>query len=360
MKNSLTALFGRITEKLNRKRAVITAAALIALLGIVVVATLNATATPRSTAEIQIQGWVNTLKENSLTTQRQQAQENLEKAGSVAVPQLLVALRSENAAQRQNAADMLGYIASPNATAPLVNTLRTDPVPAVRRNAAWSLGEIQDPTAINDLQQAAITDRSQMVRGAASDSLARIRTVLAKSAGVNEQFVGAFAAAPSQSNLLFVAANRDLHTSTDGGKTWLTSNSVLPSLVSSLAVNPSNPQELYVGIEGIGVYKSTDGGKTWTPSNSGITLMPGARETISAIAIDPARPNVIFIARGAWVGTGTVNFYPTGLMSSRDGGNTWQALSAGSVSEAIGQLAFRDGQLFGLAGDRVLTLVTPR
>src|SRR5581483_297845 len=110
----------RLNGKLNQKRTVITAAALIALLGIVVIATLNATATPRSTAEIQIQGWVNTLKQDTLTTQRQQAQENLEKAGAIAVPQLLVALRSDNASQRQNAADMLGYIASPAATQGLV------------------------------------------------------------------------------------------------------------------------------------------------------------------------------------------------------------------------------------------------
>ena len=360
MKNSITALLTRWNGKLNRKRFVITAAAGAALLGIIVVATFNATATPRSTAEIQIQGWVDTLKDNSLTTQRQQAQQNLENAGAVAVPQLLAALHSENASQRQNAADMLGYIASPAATQGLVTVLRSDAVPTVRQKAAYSLGEIQDPAAINDLQQASITDRSQIVRGAAADSLARIRTVLATSAGLNEQFVGAFAAAPSQSNLLFVAANRDLHTSTDGDKTWVTSNTVLPSQVSSLAVNPNNPQELYVGIESMGLYKSTDGGKTWAANNSGITLMPGARETISAIAIDPTNPNTIYLARGAWVGTGTVTFYPTGLMSSRDGGNTWQALSTGSMSEAIAQLAFRDGQLYGLAGDHVLTLVTPQ
>ena len=60
------------------------------------------------------------------------------------------------------------------------------------------------------------------------------------------------------------------------------------------------------------------------------------------------------------MGTGKVDFYPSGLLLSRDGGKTWQEITAGVSDDAIAKLAFRDGQLYGLAGDRVLTLVTPR
>ena len=101
-------------------------------------------------------------------------------------------------------------------------------------------------------------------------------------------------------------------------------------------------------------------GATWKVINSGIELTPGARTVTSAIAIDPSDPQIIYLASGVWLGTSTVEFYPTGLMYSHDGGDSWQALTAGSESEAIAKLAFRDGQLFGLAGDRVLTLMTPR
>lgn len=346
--------------KTNRLRALITVMAILSLIIIVAIAAVNATATPPSAADARVATWVGQLQDDKLTTERQEAQRNLELAGEAAVPQLLVALRSDNASMRRNAADVLGFIASPQGTDALRNTLRTDTVPAVRRNAAWALGEIQAASAMNDLQQASITDRSQIVRGTAADSLARIRSTLAKSAGVNEQYVGAYASAPSQGNLVYLAAKRDLWVSQDDGKTWNTIPNAFPSQVSAFAVNPKNAKEIYAGVEAMGIYKSVDGGATWSAMNQGITLTPGARESISAITIDPDDANVVYIARGVWLGTGTVNFYPSGLLSSHDGGNTWHVLTAGSSSEEIAKLAFRDGQLYGLAGDRVLTLVTPQ
>lgn len=352
-----------LKQKLNRPRLVVTAVAIVALLGVVVFASMNATATPRSVAEARMANWVSELKNDKLTTARQEAQRNLELAGEAAVPQLLTALRSDNASQRRNAADLLGYIASPQATDALRTALRTDTVPAVRRNAAYALGQIHAASAVNDLLQASITDRSQIVRGSAADSLARIRTTLALSAQVNDQLVGAYAAAPSVNDLVYVAAKRDLLTSTDGGKTWQTQTNALPAQVSALAVSPTDAQTLYAGIEAMGMYKSTDGGKTWNAMNTGMTLTPGARESISAIAIDPDDANVLYVTRGIWIGTGTVNFYPNGLLTSRDGGKTWDTLTAGVTTtgeQAIAKLAFREGQLYGLAGDRVLTLVTPR
>jgi hypothetical protein len=355
-----TSILYPIFSKIKQRRYMITAAAIGALVLVVALAVVNATATPRDPREMQIAGWVSELTSDKLTASRQEAQRNLEAMGDAAVPQLLVALRSSNPAQRRNAADVLGYIASPQATEALRGALREDAVPAVRRNAAWALGEIHATSALNDLQQASITDRSAMVRGAAADSLARIRTVLAQVAAVNEQYIGAYASAPSQANLLYVAAKRDLKVSRDGGTTWTTLANALPSQASALAVNPNNAQELYAGVEAMGIYKSIDGGATWSAVNTGITVTPGARDSISAIAIDPENPNVLYIARGVWLGTGTVDFYPVGLMVSHDAGATWQALSAGSSDEAIAKLAFRDGQLYGLAGNRVLTLVTPR
>lgn len=321
---------------------------------------MNATATPRPANDAQIDAWVNTLQSDSLTAERQQAQHNLELAGPAAVPSLLVALRSNNPTMRQNAAEMLGYIAAPAATEGLLNTLRLDRVPAVRRNAAYALGQNLDARAFGELQQAATADRSQIVRGTAADSLARLRTLAAKSANVNEQTVGAIATSEQNPALVYLAAKRDLYTSTDSGKTWQSGALVLPSQVSALAVNPQNSQELYAGVDGLGMFKSSDGGATWQTINNGITLTPGAREVVSAIAIDSANPNRLYITRGVWVGTGTVDYYPLGLMQSADGGMSWQAVTTGSDSDAIIKLTFRNGQLYGLAGDRVLTLITPR
>lgn len=347
----------------NRKRAIITALAITGLLVTVALAAVNANATPRNPVEMQVAGWVNELKSDNLTAARQEAQRNLELAGDAAVPQLITALHSNNVAERRNAADMLSFIASPKATDALLNSLRTDAVPAVRRNAAYALGEIKPAAAINALQQASITDRSETVRGAAADSLARIRTALALKTGVNEQWIGGYASAPSQADTLYLAAKRDLQVSRDGGNTWKTLTDALPSQISALAVDPTNPQKLYAGVEGAGMFKSTDGGKTWQAVNNGIELTPGARESISAIAIDPENANLIYVSRGLWLGTGKVDFYPVGLLASHDGGSTWTTLSTDSTAasaDGIAKLAFNDGQLYGLAGNRVLTLVTPQ
>ena len=59
---------------------------------------------------------------------------------------------------------------------------------------------------------------------------------------------------------------------TDGGQTWSTNTDNLPVIgVSYIAINPNNPQEMYIttgdahasDTYSIGILKSTDGGATW-------------------------------------------------------------------------------------------------
>lgn len=78
---------------------------------------------------------------------------------------------------------------------------------------------------------------------------------------------------PNDSATIYVAsASGGVWKTTDHGQTWNTTYDQMPVLgVSSIAVNPSNSQELFVGTgdrdandtPGIGIYKSTDGGATW-------------------------------------------------------------------------------------------------
>ena len=72
---------------------------------------------------------------------------------------------------RQNAAEVLGWIAAPSATNDLVQTL-SDSVPAVRSESAWALGQIGTPQAQRALAQAAQVEKDQAVRQSTEQALA--------------------------------------------------------------------------------------------------------------------------------------------------------------------------------------------
>lgn len=315
-------------------------------------AAVNASA-PRL-AEMRIQSAVNLLNRDGLDVQQQQAMRDLENAGEGAVPALIVALRSENPTLRRNAADMLGFIASPQALTALRYTLFNDPAPVVRRNSAWALGEIKDFASLNGLEQAAVLDKSQAVRETAADSIARIRTRAAMAAGINESAVSAFASAPGDSNRAYLATGRDLVATSDGGRSWTTHTNALPSVVTTLESSPTDANVLYASADGLGMFKSTNGGITWSAINSGIGLAPGARFSVTAIAIDATNPQRLFATTGVWLGTSQLEFFPLSVMRSVDSGTTWQLYHEDTGAHPITQLAIQGERLYALAGDHVL------
>jgi len=88
--------------------------------------------------------------------------------------------------------------------------------------------------------------------------------------------------------------------------------------ISSIAVNPINFNEYYVG---------SGHGSLWKTTNRGITFEPVFDSVepyaIGYVAIDPTNPNVV------WVGTGENNnqnnvIYGDGIYKSEDGGKTWK------------------------------------
>jgi photosystem II stability/assembly factor-like uncharacterized protein len=116
--------------------------------------------------------------------------------------------------------------------------------------------------------------------------------------------------------------------------------------VMSIAVNPKNKFEYYVGVASGGVWKTVNDGTTWTP-----LFDKEASYSIGWVTLDPNDPAVV------WVGTGESNSqrsvsYGDGIYRSDDGGKDWQNLGL-KKSEHIGRVVIdpRDSKVVYVAAE---------
>jgi Sortilin, neurotensin receptor 3, len=117
---------------------------------------------------------------------------------------------------------------------------------------------------------------------------------------------------------------------TDGGETWtnVSDGQLATSSVGTIAVAPSDPNVIYVGMgehavrgvmtsHGDGVYRSTDAGKTWKHMG-----LPRSR-AISRIRVHPTNPDLLYVAaQGAPYGPSE----DRGVYRSKDGGATFEKI----------------------------------
>jgi photosystem II stability/assembly factor-like uncharacterized protein len=135
-----------------------------------------------------------------------------------------------------------------------------------------------------------------------------------------------------------------LYKSTDGGANWKKMGFETSERIASIAINPNNSDEVYVGILGAlwsesderGVYKTTDGGKTWNKILY-IDSSTGATDVI----MDPKNPNILYASmwqfrRSAWgFNSGGEN---SGLYKSMDGGLSWNKIHKGFPEGKLGRI----------------------
>jgi len=100
--------------------------------------------------------------------------------------------------------------------------------------------------------------------------------------------------------------------------------------VSSIAVNPNNPNLIYQGSSGGGVWRTNNGGTNWTPLTDQQSSL-GTGEP-SAIAVDPSNTNTIYVGTS---GRFVLNI-SKGILKSTDGGGSWIVLGSGFPSGNTG------------------------
>src|SRR6202158_3596717 len=143
-----------------------------------------------------------------------------------------------------------------------------------------------------------------------------------------------------------------------GLKFRLLGPAVASGRVMSIAVNPKNKKEYYVGVASGGVWKTVNDGTTWAPVFDG-----EGSYSIGWVALDPNDSSVV------WAGSGESNSqrsvsYGDGIYRSEDGGKSWQNLGL-KKSEHIGRVVVdprdskvvyvaAEGPLWGPGGDRGL------
>ena len=165
--------------------------------------------------------------------------------------------------------------------------------------------------------------------------------------------IGAVAVAPSDPNIVYVGSGEGLHRpdlsvgdgiykSTDAGATWTHLGLRDGQQIPKIAVDPKNPNRLFVAVAGHpygpnaerGIYRSTDGGQSFEK-----VLYKDENVGGSDVEIDPADPKIVYATlwqarEGPWE-NGDFNGTGGGIFKSTDGGKEWKQLAGGLPTDIV-------------------------
>ena len=168
--------------------------------------------------------------------------------------------------------------------------------------------------------------------------------------------IGAIAVAPSAPDTVYVGSGestlRDsvgfgngMYKSTDAGRSWTHIGLADTQHIGKIAVDPRNPNVLFVAAIGHlyapsaerGVFRSTDGGASWKK-----VLYKNENVGAVEIVIDPSNSRVVYAGlwntrRPPWFTYAPTNGPGGGIYKSVDGGTTWKALTNGLPPQGIGR-----------------------
>ncbi len=154
---------------------------------------------------------------------------------------------------------------------------------------------------------------------------------------------------PDNPNIIYVGSvSGGVWKSTNGGASWFsTMNDLITLNISALEMKPGDPNTLYAGtgegfffldnLPGRGILKTTDGGNTWKR----VHVDQGLNSPfITAIAVSPANPNVVYAAgrlaylrADSWPAETVPDPGINAIFKSTDSGETWQDITTGKGIE---------------------------
>jgi photosystem II stability/assembly factor-like uncharacterized protein len=170
------------------------------------------------------------------------------------------------------------------------------------------------------------------------------------------QSIGAVALDPSNPNTVWVGTGESwvrnsvsvgtgIYKSRDGGETWQAMGLADSEHISRIIVHPRDGNTVYVcalghlwnGNSERGVFRTTDGGKKWEKA-----LFVNDDTGCSDLAIDPQEPRILYagmwqVRRLPW--TFTSGGAGSGLFKSTDGGETWRQIRKGLPEGELGRIA---------------------
>jgi photosystem II stability/assembly factor-like uncharacterized protein len=156
----------------------------------------------------------------------------------------------------------------------------------------------------------------------------------------SQDFLLALAIDPTASTTIYAGTNNGLLETTDGGSNW--SHTGLHPVVNVLAIDPLNPNVVYAATTSddfypfpagfAGLFKSIDAGARWSAMNSGLETLMNTGAPITALALDPANPDVVYAGTSG-----------NGVFRTTDGGDHWCVFNDGLTNLDVHVLALAPG-----------------
>jgi len=148
--------------------------------------------------------------------------------------------------------------------------------------------------------------------------------------------VSTMAIDPTDPDRVLVASSTgQLYLTSDGEDTWNETWNA-PSLPCCIVFDGQDLPTIYIGTAHHGVFKGANCGADWTPINTGL-----GDPTVTALAVDPTSPNIIYAATGS------------GVWKTTDGGATWRTFSSDVVGKEVYSIVLDvEGQTVWVATER--------